>query len=53
MGYSDGKTAEAIEKAEELRASGRVVELALSSQTEAEARRCQKDLGYGELVYVS
>lgn len=53
VGYSDGKTAEAIEKAEELRASGRVVELALSSQTEAEARRCQKDLEYGELVYVS
>jgi len=53
VGYSDGKTAEAIERAEALRAEGRVVELALSSQTEAEASRCQKELGYESLVYVS
>lgn len=52
ISYPQGKTAEAIEKASELRAQGKVVELALSPQTEAEARRAQKERGYGELVYL-
>ncbi len=53
VAYHEGKIAEAITKAEELRAGGNVVELALSPQTEAEAQTYQKEMGYKKLVYIA
>ena len=53
VGYREGKAAEAIAAAEELRAGGKVAELALSSQTEDEARQMQKERGFQELVYLA
>ena len=53
VAYHEGRTAEAVTKATELREAGKMVELALSAQTEAEAKRCQKEMGYKELVYLA
>ncbi|MBQ7479625.1 MAG: ATP phosphoribosyltransferase regulatory subunit [Selenomonadaceae bacterium] len=53
VAYHEGKTAEAVTKATELREAGKMVELALSAQTEAEAKRCQKEMGCKELVYLA
>ena len=53
VGYREGKTAEAIGRAKELRASGQTAELALAPQTEAEAKRYQREMGYKKLVYIT
>ncbi len=43
----------AIQKAQELRAGGKVVELALLCQTEDDARAMQQTKGYASLVYLA
>ncbi len=52
VGYHEGKTAAAIARAEELRSEGKMVELSLSPQSEAEAVSYQREMGYKELVYI-
>ncbi len=53
VGYAAGKETEAIEKATSLREQGKSVELAVSSQTEAEARESQQQKNYAAFVYIS
>ena len=53
LGYAAGKAADAIQQAQELRQSGKVVELALSAQTEPAAHESQQLKGYKELVYLA
>ena len=53
LGYAAGKAADAIQQAQELRRSGKVVELALSAQTESAAHESQQLKGYKELVYLA
>ena len=53
LGYAAGKAADAIQQAQELRQSGKVVELALSAQTESAAHESQQLKGYKELVYLA
>ena len=48
-----GKAAAAIEQAGKLRQSGKVVELALSAQTEQAAQESRQLKGYKELVYLA
>ncbi|MBQ9479915.1 MAG: ATP phosphoribosyltransferase regulatory subunit [Selenomonadaceae bacterium] len=52
VGYDGAKIGEAIEVAKKLRAEGKVVELALAAQTEAEAREVQRSKAYTQLIYV-
>ena len=53
LGYAAGNAADAIQQAQELRQSGKVVELALSAQTESAAHESQQLKGYKELVYLA
>ena len=53
LSYAAGKAAAAIEQAGKLRQSGKVVELALSAQTEQAAQESQQLKGYKELVYLA
>ncbi len=53
IGYDAASIKEAIEGAERLRSEGKVVELALSAQTEEEAKQSQTDKHYNELIYLS
>lgn len=53
VGYAAGKETEAIEKAAQLREQGKSVELAVSSQTEAEARESQQQKNYAALEYIA
>ncbi|MBR2180053.1 MAG: ATP phosphoribosyltransferase regulatory subunit [Selenomonadaceae bacterium] len=53
IGYDVANVDKAIEGAQRLRSEGKVVELALSAQTEDEARQSQIDKKYNELIYLS
>ncbi len=53
LGYAPGREHDAIQKAQELRAGGKVVELALLCQTEDDARAMQQTKGYASLVYLA
>ena len=53
LGYAPGREHDAIQKAQELRADGKVVELALMCQDEADAREMQQTKGYESLVYLA
>ena len=53
LGYAAGKASEAIAKAAELRQAGKVVEVALRPETQAEAKEVQKAKAYRELVYLA
>lgn len=52
IGWQNGRCAEAIKEAAELRKNGLIVEVALVAQTEAQAKRSCQDKGYKELVYL-
>lgn len=52
LGYSEGQAEAAIRKASELRANGKVVEVALSAQSHDDAEKSQIDKGYSELIYL-
>ena len=49
---NDARTFEAIQQARSLRRDGKIVELAFSAKSEAEARSYQKAKGYSELLYI-
>ena len=51
IGYEAASIKKAIEEAQRLRSNGKVVELALSAQTEEEAKKSQIDKNYSELIY--
>lgn len=53
LAYAHGFVDAAIEKAQELRAAGKTVELALSVQDERTAAAVQAQKGYGELIYLA
>lgn len=53
VAYESGKIKEAIARVNELRAKGKVAELALQAQSRQEAVRYQQDKGYSELVYLA
>lgn len=52
LSYAEGKADAAIQKALELRAAGKVVELALFAQTKDAAEKSQAAKGYAELIYL-
>ncbi len=52
LSYGEGNADAAIKKAQELRAAGKVVELALTAQTRDAAEKSQTAKGYGELIYL-
>ena len=52
IGWGSDKLVTAIGKGEELRSSGKRVEIGLVAQTEAEAETSQKGKGYCQLVYL-
>ncbi len=52
LGYAPQNMEEAIQKAMELRRQGKVVELALAAQSEAEAEAAQREKGYDRLEYL-
>ncbi|NLP42616.1 MAG: ATP phosphoribosyltransferase regulatory subunit [Veillonellaceae bacterium] len=52
IGWSEGMLKEAIAYAEEQRRGGKIVELALIPQSQAEAASMQVSKGYGKLVYI-
>jgi ATP phosphoribosyltransferase regulatory subunit len=53
VGYAAGKETTAIERAAQLREQGKSVELAVSSQTEAEARESQQAKNYAAFEYIA
>ena len=53
VGYAAGKETMAIERAAQLREQGKSVELAVSSQTEAEARESQQAKNYAAFEYIA
>ena len=53
IGYEPANVNSAIKEAQRLRSEGKVVELALSAQTENEARQSQIDKNYKELIYLA
>jgi len=53
LGYAPQNMEEAIQKAMELRRQGKVVELALAAQSEAEAETAQREKGYDRLEYLA
>lgn len=53
VGYAAGKETAAIEKAASLREQGKSVELAVSSQTEVEARESQQAKNYAAFEYIA
>ena len=53
LSYAPGREHDAIGKAQELRAEGKVVELALSAQEEEEAKAQQNAKGYDSLIYLA
>ena len=53
LGYAPQNMEEAIQKAMELRRQGKVVELALAAQSEAEAEAAQREKGYDRLEYLA
>ena len=53
LSFAAGKAVAAIEQAGKLRQSGKVVELALSAQTEQAAQESRQLKGYKELVYLA
>ncbi|SHL01386.1 ATP phosphoribosyltransferase regulatory subunit [Selenomonas ruminantium] len=53
VGYAAGKETAAIERAAALRAQGKSVELAVSSQTEKAAQESQQQKNYAALEYIS
>jgi len=52
VAYAEGKAADAITKISEVRAQGKIAELALTAKTLAEAEKYQQSKDYGELVYI-
>jgi len=52
IGWNHDKLTDAIGQGEELRKSGKRVELGLTVQTKSEAESSQKDRGYSQLVYI-
>ncbi len=52
LGYAENKIDAAIKKASELRAAGKIVELALNPQTKDDAEKSQAAKNYGELIYL-
>ncbi len=52
VGYAPGQEVAAIERAAELRAQGKAVELAVNSQTEAAAQESQHRKNYAALEYI-
>ena len=52
LSYAAGQEAEAIQRAQQLRGEGKVVELALAAQSQEEAAAMQAAKGYDELVYL-
>lgn len=53
LAYAEGKLEEAIAMATRLRAEGRVVELALTSQTKEQAQQYQRSKLFKELIYIT
>ena len=53
LSYSTSKLNEAIQEAQNLRKKNKLVELALSPQTEDEAKHSQLEKCYSELVYIN
>ena len=52
MSYAENKIEDAIKKAADLRADGKIVELALTPQTKIDAENSRTQKGYAELIYL-
>lgn len=52
IGWRHGQMPQAIGEANRLRSQGRSVELGLTPQTREQARQCQEDKNYAELIYI-
>ena len=52
LSYAENKIEDAIKKAADLRADGKIVELALTPQTKIDAENSRTQKGYAELIYL-